>query len=102
RAAHTTEGDDLHTRRSALSALQELQKALRQEMDKNQDFQNAQTMKDTLSQMGGATDDSTPMGKAQNSLKAGDLDSAMGQIAKAVDDFNKLPPEQQQKIIQQA
>ena len=101
-AAHTTEGDDMHSRRSALSALQEYQKAYREELQKNQEFQNAQTMKEALAQIGGAIDDSTPMGKAQNDLKVGDLDSAMGEISKAVDDFDKMSPDQQQKMIQQA
>jgi chemotaxis protein histidine kinase CheA len=102
RAAHTTEGDDLHSRRSALSALQDYQKAIKEELEKNQEFQNAQTNKEALSQIQGATDTSTPMGKAQNEIKNGDLDSAMNDISKAIQDFNKLPPEQQQKILQQA
>ncbi|MGA3067594.1 MAG: hypothetical protein ABSF29_12190 [Tepidisphaeraceae bacterium] len=102
KAAHTTDGDELHARRSALAALQDYQKAIRDELQKNQEFQNAQTIKESLSQMGGAIDESTPMGKAQNDLKTGDLDSAMSQIATAVNDFNKMTPDQQQKMIQQA
>jgi hypothetical protein len=102
KAAHTTEGDDLHVKRSALSTLQDLQKAFKQDLEKNQEFQNAQMTKEALAQMQGATDTSTPMGKAQNEIKAGDLDGAMNDISKAVADFNKLPPEQQQKILNQA
>jgi hypothetical protein len=102
KAAHTTEGDDLHAKRSALATLQDLQKAFHQELEKNQEFQNAQISKEALAQMQGATDTSTPMGKAQNEIKAGDLDAAMNDISKAVQDFNNLPPEQQQKILNQA
>lgn len=102
KAAQTTEGDKLTTQRSALSALQDYQKAMKEQLEKNQDFQNAQSAKQQLADMDSAKDDSTPMGKAHNELKAGDLDAAMNDMAKAVDDFNKAKPEDQQKMIQQA
>ncbi len=65
KAAHTTEGDDLHAKRSALSPLEDLQKAFREDLEKNQEFQNAQTTKEALAEMQGATDTSTPMGQAR-------------------------------------
>jgi hypothetical protein len=102
RAAKTKEGDELHARRSTLSALQDYQKAMKQELEKNQDFQTAQGTRQQLAELSGAQDQSTPVGKAHNELKAGDLDAAMSDLAKAVNDFDKLSPQQQEKMIQQA
>lgn len=102
RAAKTKEGDELHARRSTLSALQDYQKAMKKELEKNQDFQTAQSMQQQLSDLSSAQDQSTPVGKAHDELKVGDLDAAMNDLAKAVNDFDKMSPEQQQKMIEQA
>jgi hypothetical protein len=102
RAMQTKEGDDLHARRNALLALQDYNKAVMDELDKNEKYQTAQEQKAELSQIADAKDESTPLGKAQNELKSGDLDAAMNQISKAVQDFDKMKPEDQQKVMEQA
>ncbi len=101
-ATQTKEGDELRSKRNTLSALQETKKAMAEELDRNEKFQTALNERQTLSNLSTAQDDSTPMGKAQNQIKAGDLDAAMNSIAKAVNDFDKLKPEDQQKTAQQA
>ncbi|MDP9173577.1 MAG: hypothetical protein M3O30_06895 [Planctomycetota bacterium] len=102
KATQTKDGDELHARRSALSALQDYNKAMMEELAKNEKFQTSMNAKNQLSEMASAKDDSTPMGKAQNELKAGDLDSAMKDMGKAVGDFEKMKPEEQQKVVDQA
>jgi len=102
KALQTKDGDDLHAKRNALSALQDYNKAVLDELDKNEKYQTAQDQKQELAQISNARDDSTPLGKAQNELKNGDLDGAMSQISKAVEDFDKLSPQDQQKLIDQA
>jgi hypothetical protein len=102
KAAHTDESDQLHAKRSALSALQDYQKALKEAIEKNQELQTSQDTQQALSQMSPAQDESTPMGKAQDEMKAGDIDSAMKDVAKAVDDFDKMKPADQDKVIKQA
>jgi len=102
KASQTKEGDELRTKRNTLAALQDYKKALAEELDRNEKFQTALNEQQTLSNLAPAADDSTPMGKAQNQLKAGDLDAAMNSMAKAVNDFDKLKPEDQQKTVQQA
>jgi hypothetical protein len=102
KALQSKDGDELHTKRSALSALQNYNKAMLEELSKNEKFQTAINTKNELSQMASAKDDSTPLGKAQNELKSGDLDSAMKDVARAVDDFQKVKPEDQEKAVEQA
>jgi hypothetical protein len=102
KAAHSDEPDQLHAKRSALAALQDYQKALKEAIDKNQELQTSQDTQQALSQMDPSPDESTPMGKAQDEMKAGDIDAAMKDVAKAVDDFDKMKPADQDKVIQQA
>jgi len=102
KALQTKDGDDLHAKRNALSALQDYNKAVLDELDKNEKYQTAQDQKQELAQISNARDDSTPLGKAQNELKNGDLDGAMSQVSNAVEDFDKLNPQDQQKVIDQA
>jgi len=102
KALQTQDGDDMHAKRNALLALQDYNKAVLDELDKNEKYQTAQEQKAELSQIADAKDDSTPLGKAQNELKNGDLDGAMSQISKAVEDFDKMKPEDQQKVLNQA
>jgi hypothetical protein len=102
KALQTKDGDDLHAKRNALSALQDYNKAVLDELDKNEKFQTAQDEKQELAQIADAKDESSPLGKAQNQLKNGDLDGAMSQVSKAVEDFDKMKPEDQQKAIDQA
>jgi hypothetical protein len=102
KAAHTDESDQLHAKRSALAALQDYQKALKEAIDRNQELQTSLSAQQALSQMNPAQDESTPMGKAQDELRAGDVTSAMNDISKAVADFDKMSPAQQDKVIQQA
>jgi len=103
KAMQTDEGDELRSHRSLLSALQDYNKTMVDELKKNEQFQTAMEEQNEMAQaISNAKDDSTPMGKAQNELKSGDLDGAVNDISSAVDKFNKMSPADQQKMINQA
>jgi hypothetical protein len=102
KAIHTDEGDELRNHRSVLSALQDYHKTMVQEMKSNEKFQTAMDEQNQMSAIPSAKDDSTPMGKAQNELKAGNLDAAINDVSSAVDKFNKMSAADQQKMVNQA
>ncbi|MGD0137948.1 MAG: hypothetical protein ABSD28_03665 [Tepidisphaeraceae bacterium] len=102
KAIHTDEGDELRNHRSVLSALQDYNKTMVEEMKSNEKFQTAMDERNEMSAISSAKDDSTPMGKAQNELKAGNLDAAMNDVSSAVDKFGKMSAADQQKIVNQA
>jgi hypothetical protein len=102
KAMSTDEGDDLRNHRSLLSALQDYNKTMVDELKKNEKFQTAMEDQNELSSIPTAKDDSTPIGKAQNELKSGNLDEAMNDISAAVNNFNKMSPADQMKMVNQA
>jgi hypothetical protein len=102
KAIHTDEGDTLRNHRSVLSALQDYDKTLVQEMKTNEKFQTAMEEREQLSAMASAKDDSTPVGKAQNELKSGDLDGAVRDVSKAVKQFQNVSDAEQKKMAAQA
>ncbi|MGD0542765.1 MAG: hypothetical protein ABSB33_14725, partial [Tepidisphaeraceae bacterium] len=102
KAVATDEGDELRNHRSVLSALQDYNKTMVEELKKNEKFQTAMEEQNEMSAIAAAKDDSTPIGKAQNELKGGDLDAAMNDISKAVNQFDKMKEADQQKMIAQA
>jgi hypothetical protein len=102
KAVQTDEGDQLHNHRSVLAALQNYNKAMAEELDKNEKFQTSQNTMNQMASIESAKDDSTPVGKAQNELKDGNLDAAMNDIAKAVNNFDKASDQEQQKMLDQA
>ena len=102
KAMHTDEGDELRNHRSVLSALQDYQKTMVEEMKNNEKFQTAMDERNQMSAISSAKDDSTPMGKAQNELKAGNLDAAMNDVSSAVDKFGKMSDAEQRKVMEQA
>ncbi len=102
KAMNTDEGDELRNHRSVLSALQDYNKTMVEELKKNEKFQTSMEEQNQMSAIATAKDDSTPIGKAQNELKAGDLDSAMNDVSKAVNKFDKMKDADQQKMIEQA
>lgn len=102
KAVHTDEGDELRNHRSVLSALQDYDKTMVEEMKTNEKFQTAMEEQEQLSAISSAKDDSTPIGKAQNELKGGDLDAAVNDISKAVNQFDKTSAAEQQKMVDQA
>ena len=65
KAVHTDEGDELRNHRSVLSALQDYDKTMVEEMKTNEKFQTAMEEREQLSAISNAKDDSTPIGKRQ-------------------------------------
>ena len=102
KAMNTDEGDELRNHRSLLSALQDYNKTMVEELKKNEKFQTAMEEQNQMAAISNAKDDSTPMGKAQNELKAGNLDAAINDISAAVNKFDKMSDADQQKMINQA
>jgi hypothetical protein len=102
KAMNTDEGDELRNHRSLLSALQDYNKTMVDELKKNEKFQTAMEEQSQMAAISNAKDDSTPMGKAQNELKAGNLDAAINDISAAVNKFDKMSDADQQKMINQA
>jgi hypothetical protein len=102
KAMNTDEGDELRNHRSLLSALQDYNKTMVDELKKNEKFQTAMEEQNQMAAISNAKDDSTPMGKAQNELKAGNLDAAINDISAAVNKFDKMSDADQQKMINQA
>jgi hypothetical protein len=101
KAMNTDEGDELRNHRSVLSALQDYNKTMAEELKKNEKFQTSMEEQNQMSGIAPAKDDSTPIGKAQNELKAGNLDAAMTDVSKAVNQFDKMKDADQQKMIAQ-
>jgi hypothetical protein len=102
KAMSTDEGDELRNHRSVLSALQDYNKTMVEELKNNEKFQTSMEDKNAMSTISNAKDDSTPMGKAQNELKNGNLDAAVKDISSAVDKFDKMTDAEKQKTIEQA
>jgi hypothetical protein len=102
KAMNTDEGDELRNHRSLLSALQDYNKTMVEELKKNEKFQTAMEEQNQMAAISNAKDDSTPMGKAQNELKAGNLDAAINDISAAVDKFDKMSDADQKKMVNQA
>jgi hypothetical protein len=102
KAMNTDEGDELRNHRSVLSALQDYNKTMVEELKNNEKFQTSMEDKNTLSSIASAKDDSTPMGKAQNELKNGNIDAAMKDISNSVDKFNQMTDAEKQKTVEQA
>jgi hypothetical protein len=102
KAMHTDEGDELRNHRSLLSALQDYNKTMVDELKNNEKFQTAMEEQNQLASLSTAKDDSTPMGKAQNELKAGNLDAAINDISAAVNKFDKMSDADQKKMTDQA
>lgn len=102
KAIHTDDGDQLRNHRSVLSALQDYNKTMVDELKNNEKFETAKEEQNEMSAIASAKDDSTPIGKAQNELKGGDLDAAINDISKAVNQFDKMSDAEQQKAIEQA
>jgi hypothetical protein len=101
KAMNTNEGDELRNHRSVLSALQDYNKTMAEELKKNEQFQTSMEEQNQMSGIAPAKDDSTPIGKAQNELKAGNLDAAMANVSRAVTQFDKMKDTDQQKMIAQ-
>ncbi|HEY1922552.1 MAG TPA: hypothetical protein VGG44_07275 [Tepidisphaeraceae bacterium] len=102
KAMNTNEGDELRNHRSVLSALQDYNKTMAEELKKNEKFQTSMEEQNQMSGIAPAKDDSTPIGKAQNELKAGNMDAAMTDISKAVNQFDKMSDADKQKTIAQS
>jgi hypothetical protein len=102
KAIHTDDGDELRNHRSVLSALQDYNKTMVDELKNNEKFETVKEEQNEMSAISSAKDDSTPIGKAQNELKSGDIDGAMNDISKAVNQFDKMSDADQQKMIAQA
>jgi hypothetical protein len=102
KAMNTDEGDELRNHRSLLSALQDYNKTMVDELKNNEKFQSAMEAQNEMASIANAKDDSTPMGKAQNELKGGDISAAMNNISSAVSKFDKMNAADQQKMISQA
>lgn len=102
KAMNTDEGDELRNHRSVLSALEDYNKSMVEELKKNEKFQTVMEEQDQLASMASAKDDSTPIGKAQNELKSGNMDAAMNDISAAVNNFSKMSDADQKKMVDQA
>ena len=76
--------------------------AIEQEIDSNKDIQQAEREKKMLEGLPDLKDDNSPMAKVNSDLKSGDADNLGKDLGKALSEFDKMPPDEQKKMIEQA
>lgn len=93
--------DPAAANRSALSALQDLQKAVQAKVQTSVAFQQAEQDKRAFSNLMPDPSDKTTIADAQRAIAQGDFNQAMKDIEKAVKEFDKLDAEDQKKSADQ-
>jgi hypothetical protein len=82
-------------------AIEQVQQAIKQKIQDNQDFAiNQEEMKD-FKNMAPPADEPGPIADAHRNLSQGKFDQAMQDLSKAVDNFNKMDPKDQDKAAKQ-
>lgn len=87
--------------RSALSALQDLQKAVEQKVASNQRYAAAEADRRNLGRLQPEAADKGPVAEAQRAIAAGKFEEAVKELDKAVKDFQNLDADEQQKQAEQ-
>lgn len=87
--------------RSALKALQDVNDAIKQQIQNTQKFAAAQDNAKFLRQLQPDPSDKGPVADAQRALTQGDYAKTAAELKKAAEAFDKLDKEEQQKALQQ-
>lgn len=93
--------DPDQARRSALAALEQVKDAIKNEIEKNQQYAEAHNDQKLMNGLANADDKTGPVSQAQNDIKKGQYDKAVDDIKKAVDNFDKMSDAQKQQTAQQ-
>ena len=93
--------DPAAANRSALKALQDVNDAIKQQIQNTQKFAAAQDNAKFLRQLQPDPSDKGPIADAQRALSQGDYAKTAAELKKVAEAFDKLDQEQQQKSLQQ-
>jgi hypothetical protein len=93
--------DPAQARRTAIKAMQDVQDALKQEVEKNQKYADAHQDSKMMRNMKVSPDAKGPVADAQRKLQKGDFQGAVEDIGKMVENFDKMTKEEQDQAIQQ-
>jgi hypothetical protein len=93
--------DPAAAQRSALSALQDLEKAVQQKVQANQKYAAAEADRRNLSRLQPGPDDKGPVAEATRAISNGDFDQAVKKLDKAVKEFENLSADEQKQQAQQ-
>jgi len=99
--AHS-EDDPARTNATVASKMSDAADILKKIADTNARYRIAQQNEELLKNMADAPDDGTPMSKVQNEIKSQNFDQATTDLAKAIGQFDKLDPKQQQDVLKKA
>jgi len=99
--AHSTQ-DPNRTDATVASQMTDAANILQRVAETEAKWRVAKENEELLKGLASTKDDGTPMSKLQNEIKNQNFDQATTDLAKAVDQFNKLPPKKQQDVIKKA
>ncbi|HEX8339452.1 MAG TPA: hypothetical protein VF624_00955 [Tepidisphaeraceae bacterium] len=93
--------DPAAANRKALSALQDVKDALKQQVEKNQKFADAKDNLKSLEKLQPDKGDNGPVADAQRELAKGNFDGAVGKLDEAVKKFDAMDDAQKQQSAKQ-
>ena len=93
--------DPEQAKRSAAKALQDVNEALKNKINTSQEFADARHQERLLKQLQPPQPGEGPIADAHNSMVKGDFANAIAKMEDAVEKFDKMDAEQQQKATQQ-
>lgn len=82
-------------------AIEQVQQAIKQKIQDNKDFAISQEEMREFKNMAPAADEPGPIADAHRNLAQGKFDQAVQDLSKAVDNFNKMDPKDQDKAAKQ-
>jgi hypothetical protein len=93
--------DPQQTRRTATKALQDVENAIRDKINESSKFATAQNDARIFRSLQPPMDDKTPVAEAHRAISRGDFETAVNEIQKAVENFDKMDEQDQQKAAEQ-
>ncbi|HEY2587064.1 MAG TPA: hypothetical protein VGI81_15060 [Tepidisphaeraceae bacterium] len=88
-------------RSTGQKAIEQVQQAIKQKIQANKDFAVTQQEMQEFKNMTPPADEPGPIADAHRNLAQGKFDAAVQDLSKAVDNFNKLDPKEQDKAARQ-
>ncbi|HTW94309.1 MAG TPA: hypothetical protein VMD30_05930 [Tepidisphaeraceae bacterium] len=99
--AHSEQNPD-RTNATVASQMTDAANILKKIADEEARWRVARENEELLKNLANSTDDGSPMSKVQNEIKNQNFDQATSDLTKAVEQFTKMAPKQQQDVIKKA
>ena len=93
--------DPQKANRTAMKALQDVQEAIKSEVQKNQRYAEAQNDAKMFRSMTPPTDEKGPVADAHRAIAKGDFAKAVQELEKAVENFDKMDQKEKEKAAEQ-